>query len=57
MHMKTVTNYDIQDDERLLEMFKAAYYSNEDVLIPKDMLLDFIHTGCRITICKDIFRK
>ena len=55
--MKEITNYDLSNDNRLYQFFVEAYTTNEDVIIPKDLLKDFIHTGCRITICRDVFFK
>ena len=55
--MKEITNYDVSNDDRLYQFFVEAYTKNEDVIIPKDLLKDFIHTGCRITICRDVFFK
>jgi len=55
--MKEITNYDVRNDDRLYHFFVEAYSKNEDVIIPKDLLKDFIHTGCRITICRDVFFK
>ena len=55
--MKEITNYDVSNDERLYQFFVEAYTKNEDVLIPKDLLKDFIQNGCRITICRDVFYK
>lgn len=55
--MKEITNYDISNDDRLYEFLREAYSNNEDVMIPNDLLKDFVHTGCRITICRDVFYK
>lgn len=55
--MKEITNYDVSNDDRLYQFFVEAYTKNEDVVIPKDLLKDFIQNGCRITICKDVFYK
>ena len=55
--MKEITNYDVSNDDRLYNFFVEAYSNNEDVIIPKDLLKDFIHNGCRITICRNVFFK
>ena len=55
--MKEITNYDVSNDDRLYQFFVESYTKNEDVLIPKDLLKDFIQNGCRITICRDVFYK
>ena len=55
--MKEITNYDISNDSRLYEFLREAYTNNEDVMIPNDLLKDFVHVGCRITICRDVFYK
>lgn len=55
--MVHVTGYDVIDDDKLFQFLKDAYTKNEDVLIPKELLKDFVQTGCRITICKEVFYK
>lgn len=55
--MKEITNFDVSNDDRLYSFLVEAYASNKDVLIPNELLMDFIHNGCRITICKDVFIK
>lgn len=55
--MVYVTGYDIIDDDKLFQFLKDAYAKNEDVLIPKELLKDFVQAGCRITICKEVFYK
>ena len=55
--MKEITNYDVSNDDRLYQFFVEAYSKNDDVLIPKEILKEFIHNGCRITICKGVFYK
>lgn len=55
--MKELTNYDVSNDDRLYDFFVEAYTNEEDVVIPKDLLKDFIQNGCRITICRDVFYK
>lgn len=55
--MVIVTGYDVMNDDRLFQFLKNAYTKNEEVLIPKELLKDFVQNGCRITICKEVFRK
>lgn len=55
--MKEITNYDVSNDDRLYQFFVEAYSNKEDVIIPNDLLKEFIHNGCRITICQDVFHK
>ena len=55
--MKEITNYDVSNDDRLYEILREAYSNNEDVMIPAALLKDFVQTGCRITICRDVFYK
>ena len=55
--MVNVTGYDVIDDDKLFQFLKDAYAKNEDVLIPKELLKDFVQAGCRITICKEVFYK
>lgn len=50
--MKEITNYDVSNDDRLYQFFVEAYSKNEDVLIPKELLKDFVEVGCRITIAR-----
>lgn len=55
--MKEITNYDVSNDNRLYEFLVEAYTNNEDVIIPNELLKDFVQNGCRITICRDVFYK
>lgn len=55
--MTEITNFDVSSDDRLYSFLVEAYSTNKDVLIPNELLMDFIHNGCRITICKDVFFK
>lgn len=55
--MKEITNWEVQDDVRIYEALNEAYVNNEDVVIPKDLLKEFVQNGCRITICSGVFHK
>ena len=50
--MKEITGYDLRSDEGLHQFLSEAYVKNEDVLIPKDLLKDFVELGCRQSIAK-----
>ena len=48
--MKEITGYDLRNDNVLHQFLHEAYVKNEGVVIPADMLKDFVEVGCRITI-------
>lgn len=50
--MKEITGYDLSSDEALHQFLHEAYVKNEGVIIPADMLKDFVEVGCRITIAR-----
>jgi len=50
--MKEITNYDLRNDEVLHKFFYEAYINNQGVMIPAELLKDFVELGCRISIAK-----
>ena len=48
--MKEITSYDLRSDDALHKFLHEAYVKNEGVVIPADLLKDFVEIGCRITI-------
>lgn len=52
--MKEITNYDLKSDNALHQFLHEAYVKNEDVVIPADLLKDFVEVGCRITIAREV---
>lgn len=50
--MKEITSYDLRNDDALHQFLREAYVKNESVVIPADMLKDFVEVGCRITIAR-----
>jgi hypothetical protein len=48
--MKEITGYDLRNDNVLHQFLHEAYVQNQGVVIPADMLKDFVEVGCRITI-------
>lgn len=50
--MKEITNYDLRSDNTLHQFLHEAYVKNQSVIIPADMLKDFVEVGCRITIAR-----
>ena len=50
--MKEITGYDLRNDAVLHQFLHEAYVNNEDVLIPKHLLKDFVELGCRLAIAK-----
>lgn len=50
--MKEITSYDLRTDETIHQFLHEAYVKNESVLIPADMLKDFVEIGCRMTIAR-----
>lgn len=52
--MKEITNYDLRSDDTLHHFLHEAYVKNESVVIPADMLKDFVEVGCRITIAREV---
>lgn len=51
-YMKEITSYDLRTDETIHQFLHEAYVKNESVLIPADMLKDFVEIGCRQSIAK-----
>ena len=52
--MKEITSYDLRSDDALHQFLHEAYVKNEGVVIPADMLKDFVEVGCRITIAREV---
>jgi hypothetical protein len=50
--MKEITSYDLRSDDALHQFLHEAYVKNQGVVIPADMLKDFVEVGCRITIAR-----
>jgi hypothetical protein len=50
MQAVTVTNSDLLNDTRLHLFFKDAYINNKDVIIPNELVKDFVELGCRKSI-------
>jgi hypothetical protein len=50
--MKEITSYDLRTDETIHQFLHEAYVKNEGVVIPADMLKDFVEIGCRMTIAR-----
>ena len=50
--MKEITSYDLKSDDALHQFLHEAYVKNQSVVIPADMLKDFVEVGCRITIAR-----
>lgn len=53
IHMKEITNYDLRNDEVLHKFFYEAYINNQGVMIPAELLKDFVEMGCRMSIAKN----
>lgn len=51
--MKEITNYDLKNDEVLHKFFYEAYINNQGVMIPAELLKDFVEMGCRLSIAKN----
>lgn len=52
INMKEITSYDLRSDDALHQFLHEAYVQNKGVVIPADMLKDFVEIGCRITIAR-----
>ena len=52
--MKEITSYDLRSDDALHQFLHEAYVKNQGVVIPADMLKDFVEIGCRITIAREV---
>lgn len=50
MESVTVTNSDIATDERLHKFLYDAYIDHQDVIIPNELLKDFVEIACRRSI-------
>ena len=50
--MKEITGSDLRTDDALHQFLHEAYVQNKSVVIPSDMLKDFVEVGCRITIAR-----
>ena len=50
--MKEITNSDLRSDNRLHQFLQEAYVQNKGVIIPADLLKDFVELGCRMYIAK-----
>lgn len=50
--MKEITSYDLRTDETIHQFLHEAYVKNKGVVIPADMLKDFVEIGCRMTIAR-----
>ena len=50
--MQEITGYDLSSDEALHQFLHEAYVKNEGVIIPADLLKDFVELGCRMFIAK-----
>lgn len=50
--MKEITGYNLRSDDGLHQFLHEAYAQNKGVIIPADMLKDFVEVGCRITIAR-----
>lgn len=50
METVTVTNSDLVNDERLHKFLSDAYIDHQDVIIPNELLKDFVELGCRRSI-------
>ena len=46
--MKEITSYDLRSDDALHQFLHEAYVKNQGVVIPADMLKDFVEVVCRI---------
>ena len=51
--MKEITNYDLRNDEVLHKFFYEAYINNQGIMIPAELLKDFVELGCRMSIAKN----
>ena len=50
--MKEITGSDLRTDEALHRFLREAYVQNKGVIIPADLLKDFVELGCRMYIAK-----
>lgn len=52
--MKEITCSDLRTDDALHQFLHEAYVQNKGVIIPADLLKDFVELGCRMYIAKTI---
>ena len=52
--MKKITGSDLRTDDTLHQFLHEAYVKNKGVVIPADLLKDFVEVGCRITIAREV---
>jgi hypothetical protein len=50
--MKEITNSDLRTDDRLHQFLQEAYVNNKGVIIPAELLKDFVELGCRMAVAK-----
>jgi hypothetical protein len=50
--MKEIKNNDLRNDTTLHQFFHEAYVNNKGVIIPAELLKDFVELGCRQSIAK-----
>lgn len=50
--MKEITGSDLRTDDTLHQFLHEAYVQNKGVIIPADLLKDFVELGCRMTIAR-----
>lgn len=50
--MKEITSYDLRTDETIHQFLHEAYVNNKGVIIPAELLKDFVELGCRQSIAK-----
>jgi hypothetical protein len=48
--MKEITHHDLRTDDTLHRFLYEAYVENKGVVIPADLLKDFVELGCRKSI-------